>query len=139
VTSGSRPNFILFVMLPVYKAISFQRVLEKGGRTKPWIVLVQTDQGIVPYVVKLFEPAFVEERDPVANEVIGNTLAREFGLPVPKAALIDLDEDFVSTIRNPRLLEVLDLRDGRLKFGSELLEGSIRFNLDATNLSASAG
>jgi hypothetical protein len=42
-----------------------------------------------PYVVKLFEPAFVEERDPVANEVIGNTLAREFGLPVPKAALID--------------------------------------------------
>lgn len=46
-------------MLPVYKAISFQRVLEKGGRTKPWLVLVQTEEKVAPYVVKLFETALI--------------------------------------------------------------------------------
>ncbi|HEX8677926.1 MAG TPA: hypothetical protein VF700_11930, partial [Segetibacter sp.] len=59
-------------MLPIYKAISFQAILEKGGRTKPWLVLVNTQQSYEPYVVKLFDTDFIEKRDPVANEVLGN-------------------------------------------------------------------
>lgn len=87
-----------------------------------------------PYVVKLFKTELIELRDSVANEVIGNILAREFNLPVPAAALIDLDMDFISTLRNQELLEILEDRDDRLKFGSELLEGYFNFDYKAYNL-----
>lgn len=87
-----------------------------------------------PYVVKLFETGLIELRDSVANEVIGNILAKEFNLPVPKAALIDLDEDFVNTLRNPELIQILEERDYRIKFGSELLEGYFNFDYKAYNL-----
>lgn len=68
----------------------------------------------------MFKTELIELRDSVANEVIGNVLAKEFNLPVPKAALIDLDEDFIATLRNQELIQILDERDYRLKFGSEL-------------------
>jgi hypothetical protein len=120
-------------MLPVYNAISFQRVLEKGGRTKPWLVLVDTGQRVEPYVVKLFTKELIGEKDSVANEVIGNILAKEFQLPVPDAALIEMDANFISTITDPALLEVLQQKDERLKFGSVQLEGIYRFD-PATSL-----
>lgn len=82
----------------------------------------------------MFGRELIELRDSVANEVIGNVLAKEFNLPVPQAALIDLDEDFVSTLRNPELIEILEERDYRLKFGSELLEGYFNFDSKAYNL-----
>lgn len=115
-------------MLPVYKAISFQGIIEKGGRTKPWLILVKTDDFFQPFVVKVFETQLIETRDSVMNEVLGNILASQFGLPVPKAALIDFDQDFVQGIRSLSLLELLQQKDDRLKFGSELLEGYVQFN-----------
>jgi len=66
--------------------------------------------------------------------VLGNVLAREFNLPVPAAAFIDLDEDFISTITDQQLLETLDSKDGRLKFGSEYKEGFLNFDVDAYTL-----
>ena len=121
-------------LLPVYKAISFNKVITKGGRTEPWVIIVNAGNTLKPYVVKLFETGLIELRDSVANEVIGNILAKEFNLPVPKAALIDLDEDFVRTLRNPELIQILEERDYRLKFGSELLEGYFNFDYKAYNL-----
>jgi len=121
-------------MLPIYQAESFRRVLDKGGRTKPWLVLVRTEAGTSPYVVKLFEPGAIADRDAVANEVLGNVLAREFQLPVPQAALIEFNETFLTTVGDPDLLDVLEQTDDRLKFGSVLLEGFIRF--DPTTFSA---
>lgn len=121
-------------MLPIYKAISFNRVITKGGRTEPWVILVNAGNTLKPYVVKLFKTELINLRDSVANEVIGNVLAKEFNLPVPNAALIDLDDDFVGTLRNQELLEILEDRDGRLKFGSELLEGYFNFDSKAYNL-----
>jgi hypothetical protein len=121
-------------MLPVYKAISFQGVLEKGGRTRPWLILVNTGEAVRPYVVKLFDTALIDDKDSVTNEVVGNILAKEFELPVPAAALIELDTDFKSTIRNHELQELLESKDDRLKFGSELLEGFARF--DPASISA---
>jgi hypothetical protein len=122
-------------MLPVYHAISFQRVLEKGGRTKPWLVLVNTGERVQPYVVKLFDSALIEKNDSVANEVIGNVLAREFELPVPNAALIEMNEEFVQTVHDPELVEVLREKDDRIKFGSALLDGFFRFESAAISLS----
>jgi hypothetical protein len=115
-------------LLPIYKAISFNKIITKGGRTNPWVVLINANNNLKPYVVKLFETSLIEYRDSVANEVFGNVLAREFNLPVPNAALIDFDNAFLGTIRNQKLLEILDSRDTRLKFGSEMHEGYYNFD-----------
>lgn len=115
-------------MLPVYQAISFQGVLEKGARTKPWLALVMTDHGIERYVVKLFETKLIDEKDSVANEVLGNVLAREFNLPVPEAAFIQFGPSFIATIGDPALRALLGERDSRLKFGCKLMDGYIRFD-----------
>ena len=113
-------------MLPVYKALSFVRMIHKGARTKPWIVLVTTGEDIVPYVVKMFETELIEKRDSVTNEVLGNILAEEFELPVANAALIEMDEGFRETINDPEAYGIYDFKDKRIKFGTRLMEG---FNL----------
>lgn len=118
-------------MLPVYKAISFNKIIEKGGRTKPWLVIVNAGNTPRPYVVKLFETSLIDFKDSVTSEVLGNVLAKEFNLPVPNAALIDFDDDFIDTIKNQGVLEILEARDTRLKFGSELLDGYVQFDSEA--------
>ncbi len=115
-------------MLPVYKAVSFNGIIDKGGRTKPWSVLVDTPNGVKPYVVKMFTSDLVQRQDSVANEVLGNVLAEKFDLPVPSGALIEMDEDFRMKIRDPNVLDIYDRVDERLKFGCELIEGNILFN-----------
>lgn len=120
-------------MLPVYQAISFQRILEKGGRTKPWVVLVSTPNGIKPYVVKLFETSLIDVKDSVTNEVLGNVLASEFDLKSPPAAYIDFSKDFLNTIRDEALFEILFTKDKRLKFGTELIEPNVPFDNSVFN------
>jgi hypothetical protein len=114
-------------MLPVYPAVSYVRIISQGGRTKPWLVFVDTPHGIKPYVVKMFRNDEFE-REPVLNEVLGNILAREFDLPVPEAALIEMDESFRMSIKDSTALETFDLIDERPKFGSSLIEGNYLFN-----------
>ena len=121
-------------MLPIYQAISFNRVITKGGRTEPWVILVNAENSIKPYVVKIFKTDCINIRDSVANEVLGNILAKEFNLPVPNAALIDLSDDFINTIKDQNLLEILEDNDLRLKFGSELKDGFFNFDYTAYNL-----
>jgi hypothetical protein len=115
-------------MLPVYKAISFIKILDKGGRTKPWLVFVNTGSKIKPYVVKIFDTQLIEERDSVTNEVLGNIIAKEFELPVPQVAFIDMDYDSIQTFRDFTLIDLLGSTDDRLKFGTEYLEGFVQFN-----------
>ena len=121
-------------MLPVYPAISFQRVLEKGGRTKPWLVLVNAGESIKPYVVKLFKTEMIQELDSVTKEVLGNVLAKEFDLPVPDAAFIRMDRSFINTITDPQLKIELGEKDGRLKFGTALLDDFVRFDTRSVSL-----
>jgi hypothetical protein len=111
-------------MLPVYRAISY-RDTTRTGRTRPWVVFVRTPGGVEPYVVKMFDTLTIESRNSVTNEVIGNVLAGQFGLKTPRAALIDFDQSFKSSLRDLDLLERLENSDDRLKFGTELLEGNV--------------
>lgn len=97
--------------------------------------MVDTGEDVVPYVLKLFTTEQIRDRDSVCNEVICNELAKQFDLPVPDAALIDTDDDFKMTIQDPDVLEILESRDDRLKFGSELLEGFNLMKIDAFNSS----
>jgi hypothetical protein len=114
-------------MLPVYNAISFQSKIEKGGRTQPWVVFVEEEEEIKPYVVKFFFKEQEDERHSVVNEVICNHLAQQFELPVAKAAFINLSEEFKMTL-NGNLLSFVDERDERTKFGCEFLSGANLFN-----------
>jgi hypothetical protein len=115
-------------MLPVYRAIEFKHEIIKGAKTRPWVVLVRTAEGPKYYVVKLFETSLINSKDSVTNEVIGNVLATEFGLNVPKAAFISFDTDFVSSLNKFHLIDTLDQKDSRLKFATELLDGHIPFD-----------
>jgi hypothetical protein len=47
-------------MLPVYKAQSFIKVMD-GGSTKPWLVIVNVKESLIPYVVKLYSEKHVTE------------------------------------------------------------------------------
>jgi len=101
----------------------------QGGRTKPWLILVETDNyGIQPYVMKLFDTINLNARDHVTAEVIGHVLAGEFDFNVPEAAFIEVDEDFLSTIKDDELLRIIEHKDSRLKFASALVNGNQLFN-----------
>jgi hypothetical protein len=112
-------------LLPIYNAHSFDRILKQGGRTQPWVVLINEGDSLHPYVVKMFTPRFVNEFDAVTNEVIGNRLAILFDLPVPKAALINMDSNFISTIYDPEAYDLLNFKDERLKFATRLIAPNI--------------
>jgi hypothetical protein len=114
-------------VLPVYKAHSFERILKKGGRTKPWLILVKDENRLVPYVVKMFSTTLIDSIESVVNEVLGNVLAQEFELKVPKAAFIEMDIDFQMTIRDSEAIEYFDQGDDRLKFGSRLISPAIEY------------
>lgn len=43
------------LMLPVYQAISYIETITKGGRTTPWVVMVDTGKGVKQFVVKFFQ------------------------------------------------------------------------------------
>lgn len=58
--------------LPIYKAISFNRIIEKGGHSKPWIVSVNADGTLKPYVVKLYRTLDIEARNKMTAEIFGN-------------------------------------------------------------------
>ena len=114
--------------MPIYKAISFQTVLS-GGRTKPWLVLVDTgENGVQPYVMKLFDSYNLDARDHVTAEVIGYVLTKEFDFNVPEAAFIEINEDFLSTIQNEEHYWLLERKDARLKFGSSLVDNAYLFD-----------
>lgn len=113
--------------MEIYQAISFDKPIESGGSTYPWVIRVLTNEGyLVPYVVKLFTERQTEQQHPVAKEILVNRLAREFDLSVPKCALIEFSDEFICTL--PDVLPDVHLKrfenaQTGLKFGSELASG----------------
>lgn len=113
-------------MLPHYVATEFKGVLE-GGTTFPWKVVVADPKRphVLPreFVVKLFSEKQVEAYQPVAHEVYGALLAREFDLATPDSALITFPDFFLATLPSEHL-ERLQRVDARPKFGSAYLAGA---------------
>ena len=114
-------------MLPVYKVTSFIKVLEKGGRTKPWVVTVDAEGEIRQFVIKFFDADREDSRGGVVNEVLGYVLAKQFDLPMPQAALVECDPFFIQ-MAPPELIEWYESKDERIKFGTELVNGSILYD-----------
>ena len=61
--------------LPIYEAIGFQQILDNGGHTKPWVVLVIMKDSPRPYVVKLYKTADIEARNKMTAEVLGKCIS----------------------------------------------------------------
>ncbi|MGM9507019.1 HipA family kinase [Larkinella sp. GY13] len=105
--------------MKILEAISYLGPIRSGGSTKPWVVQVNDQGALTPYVVKLFTEKQTQQLHPVAKEAFGNVLAQEFDLKVPTAALISFGKTFLKTLPEKeagRLREV----DSGLKFGTEL-------------------
>ncbi|MCG8319512.1 MAG: hypothetical protein MI921_08435 [Cytophagales bacterium] len=113
-------------MLPIYDQLTFQEIIEKGGRTKPWIIKVNTPRGLKNYVVKLFNEEEVE-KNAISNEVFGSILARQFELNVPEPALFIFNDDFIKTL-DDKCWQIVEERHKGVKFGCELLEGALLFD-----------
>lgn len=115
--------------LPIYEAIGFQRILDKGGHSKPWVVLVNMEGSPRPYVVKLYKTKDIEARNKMTAEVVGNVLASDFGLYAPPAAIINFSDEFRMQLNNEceELLSDQDM-DERPKFGTEFIEASFLYN-----------
>lgn len=113
-------------MLPVYKAIALQQIIEVGARTKPWVVSVQTNDSQTTYIVKLFTRDQITFNNSVTAEVICNKLAKHFFLRTPQAALIEFSEDFQMNLK-PKYQEILNHRDERIKFGTVQIESDFMF------------
>lgn len=113
--------------LPVFNAISFQRIFEKGGHSRPWVVLVNANEIPKPFVVKLYRTLDIEARNKMTAEVMGNVLANHFGLNRPMAAIINFSDEFRMTL-NKECEDILCQTDERVKFGTELIEPAFLFN-----------
>lgn len=105
--------------MKVFNAVSFQKIITSGGSTSPWRVIVCDEQGVLrEFVVKLFTERQMEQQHPIAKEMFGNVLAREFDLPVPEAALVHFSNEFISLLPEGAKKQ-LDGKDNGLKFGCE--------------------
>lgn len=108
-------------MLKIYKAVEIVGIIpEASGRTKPWVVLADTPQGITPFVVKLFTTNQIEATNCVTNEVVCNVLAADFDLKTPEMALIDIPESLVMR-KNIDFQKQYFETDERLKFATRQL------------------
>ncbi len=116
-------------MLPEYNAVSFVRIIEKGGHSKPWVVVCQTENSLKTFVVKIYATADIEARNKVTAEVIGSVLATEFDFATPKPALITFTDDFTMQL-NANCALILNTKDDRIKFGTELIEGTFLFDYE---------
>lgn len=115
-------------MLPVLEAISFNKILTNGGRTKPWLIYVNVKGSRVPYVVKLFTPDQVDD-NAVVHEVFGSVLAKEFDLCTPEPALINFSSDFMKLLPND-VRDLLLPKDQRIKFGCEYHSRTVLLDIE---------
>ncbi|HEX8547297.1 MAG TPA: HipA family kinase [Cytophagaceae bacterium] len=113
-------------LLPVFTASIFLDRIKKGGSTYPWLIGVEDENDLHPYVVKLFKTNHVNDAYAVSREVFGNVLAREFDLLVPKCAFIEIDDEFINELSDD-LQEEIRSKDERIKFGSKYIEGAATF------------
>lgn len=110
-------------MIPLYKAQTFERIIEKGGRNKPWIISVETPVGLEPYVVKLFSEQDIQNQNAICREVYGATFARELDLNTPDFCLVEFTDHFYDSLP-VNLKEIYEEKHTRYAFGSYYLEGA---------------
>lgn len=111
--------------MQVLKLLSIDKILE-GGSTKPLVITAQNEDGnIKQYVMKSFRHERYGNNYSVAKEIFINELAREFELPVPEYALIEVENSDLKDFYTPE--EIAIMAKG-YKFCSELMVQYANFN-----------
>jgi hypothetical protein len=104
-------------MLERFEAVSIEGFAQ-AGRTRPLILSCEQSEGEflqrTPMVVKAIGLPEVEPKS-FYCELLGNVLAREFGITTPKPCIVNLDPAFVSVVNSTSRLK---LRPG-LAVGTE--------------------
>ncbi len=108
-------------MLPVHTATRYVVPLREGGSLP---AILETESG-APYVAK-FRGAGQGARALVAEVIVGR-LAQHLGLPVPEIVILELDESFGRSERDPEIQDVLAASRG-INVGIGYLAGA--FNYD---------
>ena len=108
-------------MLRILDAVRYAVPLREGG-SLPAVVEVETGER---FVCK-FRGAGQGPKVLVA-EIVAGELARRAGLPVPELALLQLDEAFGRTERDPEIQDLLRASEG-LNMGLRFLEAALPFD-----------
>lgn len=116
--------------MKVYQAIGVYSELNLGGSTRPWVVWVKgEEEQPIAYVVKLFTTRQLEQQFAIAKEAFGIELASQFDLNAPEWGLVEMGEDFLSTLNEGQAAIVRNTAPG-LKFGTKYEEGYVIFDED---------
>lgn len=119
-------------MLPIPSPIPYVSPITVGdakstGRTKPYQMRCESENGNSDYIVKLWaNPELYLGKHSLAREVYGTLLARSLGLKTPDIAIVEIDPDFY--ISQPPGKADLIRRSAGLNFGSKYLPGAMTFN-----------
>jgi hypothetical protein len=117
-------------MLSIYPVQSIGDRLV-GGSTHPRTVIINKDNKLVPYAMKLYKEKDIESSFSVAKDVYCSILAKEFGLATPPPALLDIPDSIYSDLSDELKME-LSGKDKRLKFGCKLINGAFPY-IDSTH------
>lgn len=125
-------DIIISRMLKRWNAVGFRRVLP-NGRTKPLVIdCVEVPESVIAepdspelarceFVVKAIGNPEVD-KSLIVRELLGNLLAREYGLVTPEPALVQISEHFAKAV-NPHLQKHgFQIQPG-IASGSEFISG----------------
>lgn len=94
----------------------------------PWRMLLLDDGVQIEYIVKLFSEKTIEQQHAVAKEILGSTLAKEFGLFTPDYALAEFNDYFIENLLGDTERAILARKHSGLKFASRYQDGMAIFS-----------
>lgn len=89
--------------------------IKRNGTTKPLVIECEYSEDGTPFRTTLLVKANGLPRITTLDlycEILGNLLAREFGIETPKPFIVRIDERFVQAIRKPLWEESLAIKSG---------------------------
>lgn len=106
-------------MLQTVTATRFIRLMSTG-RTQPFLVECEDENGnVVELIAKCSKGTFEGVKN-LAIEAIAAMLGRDLDLPVPRPFIVQLDDDFISSVSDPKIRQFMN-DSCRYAFGSEVL------------------
>lgn len=110
-------------MLPVHKAVAFQKYALEGGSSLPCIVSVADENGnFLPddYVIKIFKQ---DKSNHTCKEVYASILAQHFELKTPEPVLIEVSNSLLNELRKQEKYKNWAVTEG-VFFGCKYVKGA---------------
>jgi hypothetical protein len=101
------------------EAVRFDRPMLKG-RTKPILINCERENGEEVEVVAKFSFGCDNSTDGLMREALAAMLAKDLGLPIPEPFLVSVTPEFIGSIQNHDVVQLLQKSD-QFGFGSRKL------------------